>query len=55
VPAGTGLRKYEDLIVGKKSELDEEEEEVAKVFEQLSAGDGDGEVQQAADVEGDES
>jgi DNA-directed RNA polymerase subunit beta' len=57
VPAGTGLRKYEDLIVGKKSELDEEEEEVAKVFEQLSAGDGegDGEVQEAADVEGDES
>ena len=57
VPAGTGLRKYEDLIVGKKSELDEEEQEVAKVFEQLSAGDGeegDGEVQQAADVKGDE-
>ncbi len=57
VPAGTGLRKYEDLIVGKKSELDEKEQEVAKVFEQLSAGDGeegDGEVQQAADVKGDE-
>ncbi|HLR24668.1 MAG TPA: hypothetical protein VK112_02290, partial [Fodinibius sp.] len=36
VPAGTGLDKYEDLIVGKKAELDEDEQEVAKVFEQLS-------------------
>src|SRR5699024_841131 len=53
VPAGTGLDKYEDLIVGKKAELDEDEQEVAKVFEELSAGEGSGEEepQKAADVE----
>jgi DNA-directed RNA polymerase subunit beta' len=41
VPAGTGMRRYEDLIVGAKAELDEEEQEVAKVFESISAGDGE--------------
>jgi len=61
VPAGTGLRKYEDLIVGKKAELDEDEQEVAKVFEQLSgSGEPNGEEEEPktaaeADVEEDES
>lgn len=42
VPAGTGLQKYDDLIVGKKAELDEDEQEVAKVFDELSgAGEPD--------------
>jgi DNA-directed RNA polymerase subunit beta' len=55
VPAGTGLRQYENLIVGRKDELDEGEQEVAKVFESLTAGE-DGEEhngeqpQQAAEV-----
>ncbi len=56
VPAGTGLKKYDDLIVGAKADLDEEEQEVAKVFEELSAGEAaNGEPQPAADVEEDES
>ena len=60
VPAGTGLRKYDDLIVGKKTELDEDEQEVAKVFEELSgAGEPNGEEEAKptaeADVEEDES
>ncbi|HLR77290.1 MAG TPA: hypothetical protein VK106_06485, partial [Balneolaceae bacterium] len=48
VPAGTGLRKYEDLIVGTKDEVDEETEEVGKVFEALGAeGEGNGEPKPA--------
>lgn len=55
VPAGTGLKQYDDLIVGAKSDLDEEEEEVAKIFESLSAGEenGESEDKKAADVEED--
>jgi DNA-directed RNA polymerase subunit beta' len=58
VPAGTGMSKYNDLIVGAKSDLEEGEEEVAKVFESLSAGeDGEenGERRQAIEVEEEES
>ncbi len=57
VPAGTGLRKYEDLIVGSRTELDEGEEEVARVFEELGAdgGNGEEEAAKAANVEEDES
>ncbi|MDZ7658861.1 MAG: hypothetical protein U5J89_06230 [Fodinibius sp.] len=58
VPAGTGLRKYDDLIVGKKEELDEEEQEVAKVFDELAGSEGNGEEAKPtaeADVEDDES
>jgi DNA-directed RNA polymerase subunit beta' len=56
VPAGTGLSKYDNLIVGAKADLDEEEQEVAKVFESLSAGeDGNGqngeELHEPASVE----
>jgi DNA-directed RNA polymerase subunit beta' len=54
VPAGTGISEYDNLIVGAKSDLDEGEQEVAKVFESLSAGeDGkeNGEPQQAVEVE----
>ncbi|MDX1672469.1 MAG: DNA-directed RNA polymerase subunit beta' [Balneolaceae bacterium] len=54
VPAGTGLRKYEDIIVGAKTELDEEEAEVAKVFEALGAGEeegGDGQEEQQPEAE----
>lgn len=37
VPAGTGLLKYDELIVGSKAEYDEGDEEVEKVFETLGA------------------
>jgi len=37
VPAGTGLRKYNDIIVSSKSEMEEGDEDVAKVFETLGA------------------
>ncbi len=40
VPAGTGLRQYNDIIVGAKRDMEESDVEVAKVFEDLS---GDGE------------
>ncbi|MDR8392066.1 DNA-directed RNA polymerase subunit beta' [Aliifodinibius sp. S!AR15-10] len=56
VPAGTGLRKYEDLIVGSRKELDEGEEEVARVFEELGADAENGEeAAKAANVEEEES
>jgi DNA-directed RNA polymerase subunit beta' len=57
VPAGTGLRKYEDLIVGSRKELDEGEEEVARVFEELGAdAESNGEeAAKAANVEEEES
>ena len=41
VPAGTGLLKYDELIVGSKAEYDEGDEEVEKVFETLGADDAD--------------
>ncbi len=37
VPAGTGLRKYDELIVGSKAEMEEGDMEVQKVFESLGA------------------
>ena len=37
VPAGTGMLKYDDLIVGSKAEYDEADEEIEKVFETLGA------------------
>ncbi len=55
VPAGTGLRKYEDLIVGAKADLDEEAEEVGKVFEEIGAEDGNGATKPTAEVEEDKS
>ncbi len=44
VPAGTGMRKYEDIIVGSKSEMEEaeEDEKTRKVFEELGAEEEDG-------------
>ena len=42
VPAGTGLRDYDDIIVGSKVELDAEEAGVADVFETLGADDTTG-------------
>lgn len=39
VPAGTGLREYNDIIVGSKKDMEESEVEVAKVFEALSGED----------------
>ena len=38
VPAGTGIRDYEDIIVGSKSEM-EEDEAARRAFEQLGRGD----------------
>jgi DNA-directed RNA polymerase subunit beta' len=46
VPAGTGIRGYEDIIVGAKSDMEEGEEATRKVFEQLGAED-----KESADVE----
>ncbi|MCH8549015.1 MAG: DNA-directed RNA polymerase subunit beta' [Balneolaceae bacterium] len=37
VPAGTGLLKYDELIVGSRADMDESDEEVQKVFETLGA------------------
>jgi DNA-directed RNA polymerase subunit beta' len=37
VPAGTGLRNYDDIIVGSKAEMEESDIEVQKVFETLGA------------------
>ncbi|MCC5943170.1 MAG: DNA-directed RNA polymerase subunit beta' [Balneolaceae bacterium] len=37
VPAGTGLLKYDELIVGSKVDLDETDEDIQKVFETLGA------------------
>ncbi len=39
VPAGTGLLKYDELIVGSKADYDEQDEDIEKVFETLGAGD----------------
>lgn len=39
VPAGTGLRDYNDIIVGSKKDMEQGEAEVAQVFEALG-GDG---------------
>lgn len=39
VPAGTGLKDYNDIIVGSKRDLEESEVEVAKVFEALGGED----------------
>ncbi|CAN5134118.1 DNA-directed RNA polymerase subunit beta' [soil metagenome] len=44
VPAGTGLLKYDELIVGSKAEYDEKDEEVEKVFETLGADEPDSET-----------
>ena len=39
VPAGTGLKDYNDIIVGSKKDMEEGDVEVAKVFEALSGDD----------------
>jgi DNA-directed RNA polymerase subunit beta' len=39
VPAGTGLREYNDLIVGPTEEVDESDAEVAEVFDSLGGSD----------------
>lgn len=42
VPAGTGLREYNDIIVGSKKDMEEgDTAEVAKVFEALSGDDAE--------------
>ena len=44
VPAGTGIEKYEDIIVGSKSEMgfDEEDEAARQAFESLGSGSSNG-------------
>ena len=37
VPAGTGLSRYDELIVGSKADYDEQDEDILKVFETLGA------------------
>jgi DNA-directed RNA polymerase subunit beta' len=39
VPAGTGLRDYNDIIVGSKKDMEQGEAEVAQVFEALGGDD----------------
>lgn len=41
VPAGTGLKDYNDIIVGSKKDMEESEVGVAKVFEALSGDDAE--------------
>ncbi|MBO6523403.1 MAG: DNA-directed RNA polymerase subunit beta' [Balneolaceae bacterium] len=41
VPAGTGLREYNDIIVGSKRDMEEGDEEIAKVFEALGGEDAE--------------
>ncbi len=41
VPAGTGLREYNEIIVGTKKDLEEGDEEIAKVFEALGGDDAE--------------
>tara|TARA_R110000868_G_scaffold368227_4_gene631282 strand:- start:26203 stop:30510 length:4308 start_codon:yes stop_codon:yes gene_type:complete len=41
VPAGTGLKDYNDIIVGSKKDMEEGDVEVAKVFEALSGDDAE--------------
>lgn len=43
VPAGTGLQKFNDLIVGSKTEMEEGDAEIQKVFETLGAENPDDE------------
>ena len=41
VPAGTGLRDYNDIIVGSTVDEDESDAEVAEVFETLGGSEDD--------------
>jgi DNA-directed RNA polymerase subunit beta' len=43
VPAGTGLQKFNDLIVGSKTDMEEGDAEIQKVFETLGAENPDDE------------
>ncbi|MEX2348029.1 MAG: DNA-directed RNA polymerase subunit beta' [Balneolaceae bacterium] len=49
VPAGTGLRDYNDIVVGSKRDMEEGDEEIAKVFEELGGSDGESEKAKAED------
>ncbi|MFN1836260.1 DNA-directed RNA polymerase subunit beta' [Balneola sp. MJW-20] len=49
VPAGTGLRDYNDIVVGSKADMEEGEEEIAKVFEELGGSNGESETAEAED------
>ncbi|MDZ7808577.1 MAG: DNA-directed RNA polymerase subunit beta' [Gracilimonas sp.] len=50
VPAGTGLRDYEDIVVGSKKDMEEGDEEIAKVFEELGGSEnGESETAEAKD------
>ncbi len=50
VPAGTGLREYNDIVVGSKADMEEGDEEIAKVFEELGGSEnGEGETAEAED------
>lgn len=49
VPAGTGLRAYNNIIVGSKRDMEEGDEEVAKVFEELGGSDGESARAEAED------
>jgi len=50
VPAGTGLRDYEDIVVGSKKDMEEGDEEIAKVFEELGGSEnGESETAEAED------
>ncbi|MBO6585278.1 MAG: DNA-directed RNA polymerase subunit beta' [Gracilimonas sp.] len=50
VPAGTGLRDYNDIVVGSKKDMEEGDEEIAKVFEELGGSEnGESETAEAED------
>jgi len=50
IPAGTGQRKYRDLVVGSKSELEELQAAIGGDGEAISGGDGAPEAEEAVEA-----
>jgi DNA-directed RNA polymerase subunit beta' len=55
IPAGTGQRKYRDLVVGSKSELEELQAAIGGDGEAIPGGDGAPEAEKAVEASGSDS
>ena len=55
IPAGTGQRKYRDLVVGSKSELEELQAAIGGDGEAIPGGDGAPEAEEAVKASGSDS
>jgi DNA-directed RNA polymerase subunit beta' len=55
IPAGTGQRKYRDLVVGSKSELEELQAAIGGDGEAIPGGDGAPEAEEAVEASGSDS